>query len=288
MHLLRRAIVTALTVGSIGAAVTIAGPTAHAADTAFSDEFDGAAGSAPNSALWNYETGGGGWGNDEKQTYTSSRENSRLDGSGHLLIEAKNSGGGWTSARLNTKGKREFTYGTISARMSLPGGAGLHSGFWLLGADIWEVGFPEAGEIDIAEHINNSDFVHIGVHGPTGSGGFGSADAGSLRDILPDAIPLPDGVNGKYQRGSDILGIDPTDFHTYGVRKTATSITFLFDGRSVYTVNRADLSAGQRWVFDKPMYPILNLAVGGVWPGPTNSATPNPATMKVDWLRYTP
>lgn len=261
---------------------------AHAADVAFSDEFNGAAGSAPDAARWNFETGGGGWGNNEKQIYTSSRENSRLDGSGHLLIEARGTGDAWTSARLNTKGKADFTYGTISARIALPAGAGLHSGFWLLGDDIWEVGFPEAGEIDIAEHINSYNFVHIGVHGPTGSGVFGSADAGSLRDVLPQGIPLPDGVNGKYQRGSDIVGIDPTAFHTYGVRKTATSITFLFDGSAYYTVNRSSLTSGQRWVFDKPMYPILNLAVGGVWPGPANASTPSPATMTVDWLRYTP
>lgn len=261
--------------------------TAHA-DTSFSDEFTGAAGSAPNPAYWNFETGGGGWGNNEKQTYTSDRTNSRLDGDGHLLIEARRTGDNWTSARLNTYGKFSFTYGTITARLKMPKGQGLHTGFWLLGNDIYSAGFPAAGEIDIAEYINSYDFVHVGIHGPTQAGGVGSVDLGSARTALPGFIPLPDGLNGHYQFGSDKKGIDPAQFHTYGVRKSANTISFLFDDVPFYTVNRSDLASGQRWVFDKPVYAILNLAVGGTWPGATDSSTPNPATLAVDWVRYTP
>ena len=119
---MRRAIVTALTVGSIGAAVTTAAPAAHAADTAFSDEFNGAAGSSPSTSNWNFETGGGGWGNNEWQTYTNSRQNSYLDGNGRLVIAARSIGASITSARLNTLGKVAFTYGTASARIKLPAG----------------------------------------------------------------------------------------------------------------------------------------------------------------------
>ncbi|MDL9947032.1 glycoside hydrolase family 16 protein [Gordonia sp. ABSL11-1] len=286
---LRRTVAAAvLALTSTLAVAMITPSTARAADVAFADEFNGAAGSAPNGAYWNHEVGAGGWGNDEKQTYTSSRQNSRLDGDGNLLIEARRDGDTWTSARINTKDKFEFTYGTINARIAMPKGQGLHTGWWMLGHDIWEAGFPDAGEIDMAEHINSSDFVHIGIHGPTGEGGFGSLDLGSVRDVVPDGIPLPTGLNGQYSRGSDITGIDPSAFHTYGVRKTATAITFLFDGAAYFTVNRSELTAGEQWVYNKPMYPILNLAVGGTWPGATNSSTPNPGTVKVDWIRYTP
>lgn len=261
---------------------TINAGVAYAAE-AFTDDFTGPAGSSPNTSIWNFETGGGGWGNNEKQTYTNTRENSRLDGDGHLLIEARESGGNWTSARINTFDKRTFTYGTISARMAMPKGQGLHTGFWLLGTDIYSAGFPQAGEVDIAEHINNNNFVHIGIHGPTASGGLntGSLDLGSLGGLFPL-------VSGKYERGSDKTGIDPTEFHTYGVTKSATSISFLFDGDAFFTIAKSSLTSDQQWVFDKPMYAILNLAVGGVWPGSTNSSTPNPATLTVDWVKYTP
>ncbi|AZG47374.1 glycoside hydrolase family 16 protein [Gordonia insulae] len=279
-------VAVAVTIASgIAVALTAPGP-ARAADTAFSDEFNRAAGSI--GGVWQHEVGGGGWGNNEQQVYTNQRANSRLDGNGNLLIEARRGAdSGWTSARLTTKGTFAFTYGTLSARIAMPRGQGMHAGFWLLGTDIDSVGFPASGEVDIAESLNSTDFVHVGVHGPTGAGN-GSADLGSLRDILPGMIPLPDGLNGRWKYGHDISPIDPAQFHTYSVTKTPTSISFSFNGARVYTLNRSSLAATEQWVFAKPMYVLLNLAVGGNWPGATDGGTPSPATMTVDWLRYTP
>ncbi|MFW0786525.1 glycoside hydrolase family 16 protein [Gordonia sp. CPCC 206044] len=269
---------------------TITVPTTARAAESLTDEFDGAAGAAPDSALWRYDTGGGGWGNNEKQTYTNSRENSRLDGNGNLLIQARGSGNSWTSARLTTKGTFSFTYGTVAARIAIPHGQGLHTGFWTLGTDHDLVGFPRSGELDIAEAINANDWVHVGLHGPTGlTTGSGSIDSGSAAfGSLAGVLPLPDGLNGRYQHGYNITGIDPTAFHTYAVTKTSTQITFSFDGSAVYTFKRSGLATGEQWVFDKPMYAILNLAVGGIWPGAADSTTPSPATMTVAWVRYSP
>ncbi|WP_440713847.1 glycoside hydrolase family 16 protein [Gordonia sp. FQ] len=271
-----------LVAGLVATALPLSAGPAHA-DTAFTEDFNGAAGAAPNSATWNYETGGGGWGNNEKQTYTNSRQNSRLDGQGNLLIQARNDGGNWTSARLNTFDKFTFTYGTLTARMKMPMGKGLHTGFWLLGTDIYSAGFPQSGEVDIAEHITGSDFVHVGIHGPTSTGGLstGSLDLSALGGIF---APLA----GRYENGSDVKNIDPSQFHTYGVTKTSSKISFLFDGTPFHTIAKSSLSADQKWVFDKPVFMILNLAVGGDWPGPVDGDTANDATATVDWIKYTP
>ncbi|WP_074851995.1 glycoside hydrolase family 16 protein [Gordonia westfalica] len=278
----------ALAITALTAAAVLSSSTVAHAEEAFSLEFNGAAGAIP-SAL-KHETGGGGWGNNEAQIYTSSLDNSRLDGNGHLLIEARRSTNSntWTSARLTTKGTFSFTYGTIAARISLPQGQGLHPAFWLLGTDIDTVGYPQSGEIDIAETINNSNWVHMGVHGPTGDGvavGNGSLDM-SLTSLL--GIEVPSVLSGRYERNYDITGINPSAFHTYAVTKTPSEIRYSFDGDTVYTIARSSLAANEQWVFNKPIYALLNVAVGGVWPGPANGTTPNPSTMTVDWVRYTP
>lgn len=279
--------------GAVAAALVtgIATPAApaHAAEP-FSEEFNGPAGASPDRAVWNFETGGGGWGNNEQQVYTSSRENSRLDGSGNLLIQARRDNSGWTSARINTFDKFTFTYGTLSARMAMPMGKGLHTGFWLLGEDIYRVGFPESGEVDIAEHITGGNFVHAGIHGPTTAGagngnsslsGLGSLDLSGLGDLEPL-------ITGRYQRGSDVTNINPAQFHTYGVTKTPSKITFTFNGQPFYSIEKSSLAATEKWVFDKPVYVLLNLAVGGDWPGAPDSNTADDATLVVDWVRYTP
>jgi len=280
--------------GAVSVALVTAAP-AHAAES-FSDEFNGAAGASPDRSIWNFETGGGGWGNNEQQVYTSARDNSRLDGSGHLLIQARRDGSGWTSARLNTFDKFTFTYGTLSARMAMPMGKGLHTGFWLLGEDIYNVGFPESGEVDIAEHITGSNFVHAGIHGPTTNGapGNGSLDLGGLGLGALGSLGLgglgdiESMITGRYQRGSDVTDINPGQFHTYGVTKAPSKITFTFDGKPFYSIDKSSLTATEKWVFDKPVYVLLNVAVGGDWPGAPDADTADDATLKVDWVRYTP
>lgn len=229
---------------------------------ALTDDFKGRAGTPPNPAYWYHETGGGGWGNNEQQIYTNSTANSRLNGQGMLSIRALREGSTVTSARINTHGKINLTYGVVEARIKLPTGQGIHPAFWALGANIYTAGWPECGEIDIVESINQGSFYHVGVHGPTATG-------------------------GKWERGHDGSFGSPVSaaFHRYGMLKKPGEISFLIDGRIVKTVRKTELSASERWVFDAPFHLLLNVAVGGNWPGPIGPSTTFPAEMLVDWVR---
>ncbi|MDI9973378.1 glycoside hydrolase family 16 protein [Rhodococcus sp. IEGM 1307] len=228
-----------------------------------SDEFDGPANAAPNPLFWGYDLGGGGWGNNEKQVYTDSRQNSRLDGNGRLVVEARRNGGGFTSARLVTRGKFEFTYGVIEARIQVPSGPGIHPAFWTLGSNITSVGWPACGEIDILEVVGDGSRYHAGVHGPTVGG-------------------------GHWERSTDgSIGANlSAGFHDYALIKAPGRISVGIDGNIVGTVTTADLRPEERWVFDSPAYLLLDVAVGGNWPGPVTSSTRFPATMLVDWVRF--
>ncbi len=228
-----------------------------------SDEFSGAAGSPPNPAIWGYDLGGGGWGNNEQQVYTNSTANARLDGQGRLVIQAIKSGTGYTSARLVTRGKFTFTYGTVEARIQFPAGAGLNSAFWTLGANIGTVGWPNCGEIDVNELVGDGANYHSAVHGPGMFSPWTRSVLGSVGTNLS------------------------TGFHTYSLQKSAGYIAIRVDGQTVGTLRKSDMAFGEQWVFDAPAYLLLNIAVGGNWTGPPNATTPNPATMLVDWVRYT-
>jgi beta-glucanase (GH16 family) len=229
------------------------------------EEFDGPAGAPPNPDYFGYDVGGGGWGNDELQTYTKKSENVRLDGDGKLLIEARIANGSYTSARLVTRGKAEFDFGLIEARIKFPEGVGLHPAFWLLGADILKVGFPLAGEIDVMELVDTGKVYHNAIHGPL------DADTSQPWQVSRD-------------------GDWPTnladDFHTYQVYREPGIIKIGIDGKEVGKYTYFDLPPVGRWVFDNPMYLTLNVAVGGKWPGPVGPTTKFPATMSVDWIRY--
>lgn len=226
------------------------------------DEFDGPAGTSPDPAVWGYALGDGGWGNDEEQTYTDHPDNVRLDGEGHLLVEARSTPDGYTSARLTTLDRFDFTFGRAEARIKVPGGQGLHPAFWLLGTDIEEVGWPRSGEIDVMETINDADSLHTGIHGPTVSGAAWKTSAG-----------FPEPVVGN--------------FHRYWVERAPGRITVGIDDTTVHTYRRPDLAPDQQWVFDKPFFLLLNVAVGGRWPGPVGPDTAFPATMVIDWIKVT-
>lgn len=237
----------------------------------WSDEFNGPAGSAPDPAKWNIEVGGDGWGNEELEYYTSRAANVALDGRGHLAITARREGytgadgrtREYTSARLQTKGLFSTTYGRIEARIKLPAGAGLWPAFWALGSDIESVGWPASGEIDVMESLGSDPFTLFGsLHGP---------EEGQSRGYSFTAPERSVGSLAKH-------------FHTYGVLWTSSSITFTFDGAFYSTIARTQLSP-QEWVFDKPFFLLLNLAVGGSWPGAPNASTRFPATVLVDWVR---
>ena len=239
-------------------------PASTAANTdVVSDEFDGPAG--PVTGVWTAEIGGGGWGNGEQQVYTDSTRNVRLDGKGHLLITARRDSGTITSARLTTRGKYSLRYGTISARISLPSGQGLHPAFWLLGDSLEQVGWPRAGEIDVIETLNTATDYHTGIHAPQDSSTRGQTVSASG----PAPFQLAD------------------TFRTYWMRKTPGRIVTGIDDRELFSVTPADLASDAQWVFDAPFHVLLNVAVGGDWPGPASDDTIFPATMTVDWIRVT-
>ncbi|UXA20215.1 glycoside hydrolase family 16 protein [Mycobacterium sp. SMC-4] len=229
----------------------------------FFDDFDGPAGSAP-SPQWRYDLGGGGWGNDEMQIYTDSPANVSLDGSGHLAITARaDAANRITSARITTRNTVEFTFGRAEARIALPAGRGLHPAFWLLGSDADRVGWPAAGEIDVIETLNDATEYHTGVHAPRD--GFARGQEISASAAAPVVLA--------------------GQFRTYWVDRTPGRIVTGIDDMTLLHVTPADLAEGARWVFDAPFFLLLNLAVGGAWPGPPDLTTPNPSTMLVDWVR---
>jgi beta-glucanase (GH16 family) len=231
---------------------------------AWSDEFNGAPGSPVDPAKWVYDTGGDGWGNQELEVYTESRANSHLDGEGHLAIKAlRTADGKFTSARLKTAGKFSFQYGRAEARIKIPFGQGIWPAFWMLGTDIASKGWPESGEIDIMENIGKEpDTVHATVHGPGYSGGKG--------------------ISKAFQMGAKRFA---DDYHVYAVDWAPERLDFLVDGHVYQTLTPASLPAGAKWVYDHPFFLLLNVAVGGAWPGNPDATSVFPQTMLVDYVR---
>ncbi len=229
----------------------------------FSDEFNGPAGARPDASKWVYDLGGNGWGNRELEVYTNNTENVSLDGKGDLVIKAiKTSAGGYTSGRLKTLGKFDFTYGRIAARIRIPFGQGIWAAFWMLGSNDSKVGWPQCGEIDIMENIGKEpNTVHATVHGPgySGKGGIGE----------------------KFDFSQRIAA----DFHVFEAIWTKDRLEFLFDGKPYQVVTPKNLPSGAKWVFDHPFYILLNLAVGGGWPGYPDASTQFPQELTVDWVR---
>ena len=241
---------------------------------AWSDEFDGAAGAPVDGTKWIAETGGQGWGNQEREYYTARAENASLDGAGHLVITARAEPPSstyqcwygacrYTSARLTTKGKLEPTYGRFEARLRIPRGQGIWPAFWLLGADIGTAGWPKSGEIDVMENIGKEPtMVHGTIHGPGYSGG--------------------NGISGSYALPT---GAFADDFHVFAVEWTPGQVRWLVDDREYHRATPASLPSGTTWVFDHPFYLLMNVAVGGAWPGDPDASSTFPQQMVVDYVR---
>jgi beta-glucanase (GH16 family) len=231
----------------------------------WSDEFEGSANSAPDRTKWTYDLGQTGWGNQELENYTNSTDNAFLDGEGHLVIQAlAQPGGKYTSARLKTQGIEAFTYGRIEARIQIPFGQGIWPAFWMLGADIGTAGWPRCGEIDIMENIGREpSIVHGTVHGPGYSGANG----------IGAPYTLPAGQ------------VFSADFHIFAVLWSESAVEFQVDGHTYKRITPADLPAGTQWVYNHPFFLLLNLAVGGNWPGYPNVTTQFPQRMIVDYVR---
>ncbi len=217
---------------------------------------------APDSSLWSYDIGNGnnGWGNNELQNYTDNSANIKIE-DGMLKITAIKQGSTYTSARIQTKGKFEKKYGRIEARIKMPYGKGLWPAFWMLGANSGTVAWPQCGEIDIMEYLGSKPTSIFGsVHGPGYSGGEAITKNYSLS-------------NDRFDNG----------FHVFGIEWDENYINYYVDNVLYNQITPADVPG--QWVFNQPFYIILNMAVGGNFPGSPNSSTVFPQTMLVDYVR---
>lgn len=224
------------------------------------DEFNGPEIDLTN---WQLEVSYTGESNGEMEIYTARPENVYLE-NGHLVIAALEEnyrGYRYTSARLTTRGLHSWTYGRMEARLKIPSGQGLWPAFWMLGDDILTAGWPDCGEIDIMENIGKApDTVRGTVHGP-----------GYFRD---DGIWADCTLPG--QKISD-------DFHVFAVEWEPSRISWHVDDIHYSTLTPEDIPG--KWVFDHRFFIILNVAVGGYWPGYPDATTQFPQYMVVDYVR---
>jgi beta-glucanase (GH16 family) len=236
----------------------------------WSDEFNGPNGSSPDPAKWVRETGGKGFGNNELETYTNRLINAHLE-DGHLVITARKEDltgpdgipRHYTSARLNTFGHFSQAYGRFEASIQLPTGKGIWPAFWLLGDDIDITPWPKSGEIDTIENIGDPTTIFSTIHGPGYSGDKG----------ISAKFPLPTGESVA------------TGYHLYAVEWSPNDIKFFFDDHLIVERTPADLPPNTHWVYDHPFFILLNLAVGGDWPGSPDQTTTFPQQMLVDYVR---
>lgn len=241
-------------------------PSTDPAALLWSDEFDGPAGATVDAERWFVHTGGLGWGDGELQAYTDLPTNVARDGAGNLLITARRepgaAGAEYTSGRISTCGALEFNHGRVEARIRVPSGQGLWPAFWLVGA---EEPWPQHGEIDIMESVNDMRAVDFNAHQPLD-------DGGDWELALP-AARLPGGTTWA------------GEFHVFAVDWTADELVWSVDGIELARTSRDDVPDGGRWVVDRsPQVVVLNLAVGG-YPGAPDAGTPLPAAVQVDYVR---
>lgn len=227
----------------------------------FSDEFT--INGNPDNTKWTYDigTGNNGWGNQESQFYTSRTDNVKIE-DGFLKITAKKenyAGSNYTSARLKTQGKFDFTYGRVEVRAKLPVGVGTWPAIWMLGSNITSVGWPKCGEIDIMEHVGKRiNWVSSALHTVSSSGNT---------------------INYAEKYVSDAT----TAFHIYSVEWNSEKIVFSIDGVPYYTYNPATKNV-DNWPFTNPQFIILNIALGGSFGGTIDSNFSS-ATMEIDYVR---
>jgi beta-glucanase (GH16 family) len=244
----------------------------------WSDEFDGPAGSRLDSTVWHYDTTDGcavglcGWGNNEKEYYTSAPDNIALNGQGQLVIVARTASAGltcyygpcrYTSAKITTRGTNFAPPGRIEARIKLPTGQGLWPAFWMLGHSCGAIKWPDCGEMDIMENKGSQPTVtSSAVHGPGYSGATPIVHTHTLAS-----------------------GTVSNDFHTYAVEWDSLHVSFFVDDTSHYQVTRSAIEQYGTSILDQPFFVILNLAVGGHFDGDPQSDAIFPATMLVDYVR---
>lgn len=238
----------------------------------WNDEFDG---TAIDASKWTFETGATGWGNNEWQNYTARSENAYVqDGILHIRANKEHyESSDYTSARMITKGKFSFTYGTVEARIALPMGKGIWPAFWLLGENIDDVSWPNCGEIDIIESVNDESVVYGTNHW---------SSEGSYAQY---------GNNTKDYYGTS-LALDISQFHNYKMVWSEKAITMYVDDFKYHEISieldANGKSAGGTDAFHKPFFFILNVAVAGNWPGFEVDDSQFPNEMLVDYIRVYP
>jgi beta-glucanase (GH16 family) len=248
----------------------------------WSDEFTNSTGSnaQPNPMVWTYDTGNSGFGNHELENYcawgsnispcSTANPNVYVGTDGYLHIDAQQpSAGVYTSARLKTKGLFSFQYGRIEVRAQVPEAQGFWPAFWLMGNNIATVNWPACGEMDVLERINAAatpDWNEGSIHGT----GFTGNNLGTVFN---------------FPSGQTAAG-----WHTYGMIWSPGSVSYYVDDPThpyvTYTTSSISGLSGAVWPFDLGAnYILLNLAVGGDWPGSPNASTPFPSEMLVDYVR---
>lgn len=228
----------------------------------WADEFDG---NVVNSNNWSFETGAGGWGNNELQNYTNGANTEIKDGIltiTALKVDDNKVAGSYTSSRMISKGKHEFTYGKMEIRAQLPSGKGIWPAIWMLGTNIGSAGWPACGEIDIMEYVGYMpNTVYATVHTPAGYGSNGSGSSLTLQSA-------------------------EEEYHIYGLMWTEKEMIFYVDDINNVTFRYAPTyKTAENWPFDKPQFFILNVAVGGNWGGAQgidNSIFPQ--SMHIDYV----
>ncbi len=225
----------------------------------FSDEFD--IPGSPNTNKWTYDTGAGGWGNNESQYYTNRTDNVSI-ANGILKITAKKEsyqGAEYTSTRMKTQGKFDFKYGKVEVRAKLPIGGGTWPAIWMLGSNISTAGWPACGEVDIMEH------------------------AGNRQGIVQSALHTPSSYGNTSNVGSQTLADVSTAFHIYAVEWTSEKMTFSVDGVVHYTYNPSTKNSST-WPFNANQFIILNVAMGGSFGGSIDAAFTE-SSMEIDYVR---
>jgi len=222
----------------------------------WSDEFDG---SELNPNDWTYETGGGGWGNNELQNYKSGDSNSSVT-QGKLIIEAQRDGGSYSSARIKTQNKQFFQYGRIDIRAQLPQGQGVWPALWMLGESFETVGWPACGEIDIMELVGHEpEWVYGTVHWEN------------------------QGEHAEFGGSTNLdSGIFADEFHVFSIIWNQNQIRWLMDDEQYHVI---DINGGELSEFREEFFFIFNIAVGGNWPGSPDATTVFPQRMFVDYVR---
>ena len=260
-----------LAAGRASAQVSSQAPVARPGWTlTWSDEFNQPDGSAPDPAKWKIEVNGEGGGNKELEYYTARAQNLHVKNGNLEMIGLKETYTGadgvtrnYTSARLNTQGKFDQAYGRFEARIKIPHGRGVWPAFWMLGNDIDKVGWPTCGEVDIMENIGREPAIaHGTIHGPGYSGGKGIGSPFTL-------------ASGRFA----------DDYHVFAAEWEPNQIRFYVDDNLYATRTPADLPPGTKWVYEHPFFVILDLAIGGGWPGSPDETTVFPQTMLVDYVR---